>query len=677
MQNSITKSLFLSLVAFGLSASGLTLSAPAYAQNESAEDKELADTAMRFGIRGSVLDISLSPSGNKIAWIAAGPEHSEALNVIDLTSGAGAKTIMRNTQIFSDLAECNWATDEFLVCQTAGVGVSSDGVILPFDRLLAVNDDGTDVKRVTERESTLATRTTQFGGDIVALDFGEEPGQILVTRDQMREVATGTRLGRNEEGLAVDRFDIESGRRRPVERPDRLASHYVADGSGNVRIKVRRPIDNVGNISSTRIVLYRKKGSTDWEQLGASLNGVVLTDLRPIAIDESRDVAFAFERINGYLGLIEVPLDGSGKAEIVASRDDVDVAGLITIGRQQRVVGVSYATEKRSIEYFDPELKRLANGLAQALPNTPLINFAGASADESKLLIIAASDTDPGTVYLFNKNTMQLEILLAMRDYLVDRPMSPMAPITYAATDGTQVPGYLTLPQGVAPENLPAIVLPHGGPSARDFWGFDWMVQFFTARGYAVLQPNYRGSSGYGAAWYGRNGFRAWDVAIGDVNDAGRWLVSQGIADPDKLAIVGWSYGGYAALQSQVLDPNLYKAVVAIAPVTDLGNLIDDAQGYTNFELVRSFVGTGPHLKAGSPLQNIERFQAPVQLFHGTLDLNVAVRHSRDMEGALRRAEKTVEYHEYDDLQHGLSDSNVRTEMLTKIDEFLAASLAD
>lgn len=201
-------------------------------------------------------------------------------------------------------------------------------------------------------------------------------------------------------------------------------------------------------------------------------------------------------------------------------------------------------------------------------------------------------------------------------------------------------------------------------------------MQYFIAKGYAVLQPNYRGSASYGDNSYGRNGFKAWEVAIGDVNDAGRWLVSEGIAKPDKLAIVGWSYGGYAALQSQVLDPTLFKAVAAIAPVTDLGYLAEDSRGYTNSRLVKEFVGTGPHIESGSPRRQAAKFIAPVAFFHATRDLNVAVRHSQDMAKALKVAGKSVMYREYKDLQHGLDDSKVRVEMLTDIGAFLDKAIA-
>jgi len=265
--------------------------------------------------------------------------------------------------------------------------------------------------------------------------------------------------------------------------------------------------------------------------------------------------------------------------------------------------------------------------------------------------------------YLFNKDERTLEPLLPMRDYLVDETMGKMTPVSYPATDGTMIPAYLTLPPSGARLDRPAIVLPHGGPAARDEWGFDWIVQFFAARGYAVLQPNYRGSAGYGEAWYGRNGLQGWDVAIKDVNDAGHWIVREGIANPNKLAIAGWSY-------------DLFKAVVAIAPVTDLEFLRDEASRYTHFHMRAEQLVSGPHIAAGSPRRHAEQFRAPVVLFHGTLDLNVGVRHSRAMADALEDAGKSVEYVEFDDLQHDLGDSKARVDMLETIDRFLASAFA-
>ena len=249
------------------------------------------------------------------------------------------------------------------------------------------------------------------------------------------------------------------------------------------------------------------------------------------------------------------------------------------------------------------------------------------------------------------------------------------APVTYRAADGTQIPAYLTLPPGGAQRGLPAIVMPHGGPSARDEWGFDWLAQYFANRGYAVLQPNFRGSAGYGEAWFQRNGFVSWRTAIGDVNDAGRWLVGEGIAAPARLAIFGWSYGGYAALQSSVLDPELFRAIVAVAPVTDLNLARNEWVGFTNAANVRDFFGSGPHIREGSPLQNAERIRAPVLMFHGDLDRNVGIAQARAMDDRLRAAGRRSELVAFRGLDHQLDDSSARADLLRRSDAFLRQAL--
>lgn len=641
-------------------------------------DDELQDLAARFGIRETILDISLSPSGNKIAFVSAGPEHTDLLKVIDLAGAAQLETIVTNDEKNVDISQCEWATEQRLVCEIYGLTERADGVLLGFSRVFAVNDDGSDFLQLTERRSSGALSFNQDGGDVLALDVEGEAGRILMTREYVREYSTGTRLANDREGIGVDQVNVENARRSSEEDPDAMASRYYADQFGKVRLKIRSLADERGVRTGRLIYMYRPLDGSRWQRLeDLSIEGGEAQGFYPVAVDSVRDVVFGFVTKDGFRALAEFKLDGTGEGKLLLARSDVDVDQLIRIGRQRRVVGASFATEKRQVAYFDQELKALAVGLSQALPSKPLINIVGASSDENRLLIVASSDTQPGMAYLFDKTAGSLEPLLPVRDYLSQLSMGQMSPVLYRAQDGTEIPGYLTLPPGGQSENLPAVVLPHGGPAARDEWGFDWLVQFLVSRGYAVLQPNYRGSSGYGEAWYGRNGYQAWNVAINDVNDAGRWLVSEGIADPSRLAIVGWSYGGYAALQSQVVDPDLFHAVVAIAPVTDLEYLREDARAYVNFRARDRQLGRGDHIAAGSPRRHTDRFKAPVALFHGTLDANVRVRHSRAMRSALEDSGKDVTYVEFDGLQHGLRDSKARTEMLAEIDQFLAAALEE
>jgi dipeptidyl aminopeptidase/acylaminoacyl peptidase len=224
-------------------------------------------------------------------------------------------------------------------------------------------------------------------------------------------------------------------------------------------------------------------------------------------------------------------------------------------------------------------------------------------------------------------------------------------------------------------KGLPAIVLPHGGPSARDVWGFNWLSQFFAARGYAVLQPNFRGSAGYGDAWFQHNGFQSWPMAIGDVLAGARWLAREGIADPSKLAIVGWSYGGYAALQAAIVDPTVFKAVVAIAPVTDLNLLKEQERHWSDFEIMSDFVGSGAHMHEGSPAEHADKLKAPVLLFHGSSDRNVSINQSKRMAERLAAAGGKCELITWEDLDHYLEDSKAREQMLRKSDEFIRRAL--
>lgn len=636
------------------------------------------EAAEAFGARQNVLEISLSPSGSKVAYVAPMGSSGEVLYVVDLEAqNPLPKVVLTNSDIRTDFGRCNWASDERLVC-SAYVIDDSSGILLGFTRLFMVNSDGSGLKNLTRQLGSRALGFSQDGGDVIALEIADRPGKILMTREFVPERTTGSLTASKADGLGVEEVDVANLRTRRVEQANRDAIRYIADDSGRIRIMARQPLDSMGRLSDKQYFYFRTKDSDKWNDLAENIvDGQTRSGFFPVAVDADKNVAYGFDDLNGYTALYSVALDGSLGRDAVKARDDVEVDQLIRIGRRNRVVGVSFATEKRQVEYIDPELRDLAGALGKALPGKPLIDIVDASADESKLLIIASSDVDPGMTYLYDKRTRQLSELLELRTPLAGRKLGVMQPVSFPAADGTMIPGYLTLPPGVADaKGLPAIVLPHGGPSARDEWGFDWLVQFFAARGYAVLQPNYRGSSGYGAAWFGRNGFQAWETAIGDVNDAGRWLVAQGIADPERLAVVGWSYGGYAALQSQVLDQGLYKAIVAIAPATDLERLREDARPFTNFSLVDRFIGQGPHVKAGSPAQHASEFAVPVMLVHGTLDQNVDVQQSRLMKRRLEDAGKRVRYLEFKDLDHSLSDSAARKQMLIEIDGFLNASLA-
>ncbi|CUS43291.1 MAG: S9 family peptidase [Pseudomonadota bacterium] len=632
------------------------------------------EAAASFGAREGVQQISLSPDGNSIAYIQPTAGRGASLYIVNLAT-AQPVAILNSSGDPDRLSYCRWSTSKRLVCGIYMIVPSGIGV-LGFTRMIGVDADGKNLKVLSARDSSKALDITQNGGTVIDWLSDNADGNVLMTRQYVPEESTGTRLANSHDGLGIERVDTNSLKRAMVETPRVDAAEYISDGHGVVRIMGMRPKTADGYDQTKINYLYRKQGSRDWSSLSSVKDSSGAGDgFDPYAVDRDLNVVYGFDDNAGHVALYSIALDGTLQRNLVLARPDVDVDGLIRIGRQQRVVGASYATERRQVEFFDPELKKLSASLSKALPGLPLVSVVDASADESRLLLFAGSDVDPGRYYLFDKKTRKLEELLPKRPQLAKMTLATVKPISFPAADGTQIPGYLTLPPGSDGKNLPAIVMPHGGPGDRDEWGFDWLSQYFANRGYAVLQPNFRGSAGYGSAWFKQNGFKSWKIAVGDVNDGGRWLVKQGIADPAKLGIVGWSYGGYAALQSPVLAPRLFKAIVAVAPVTDLETLRSESQSFSNYYRVDAFIGHGPHVREGSPAQNVERIAAPVLMFHGDRDRNVGIRESRMMASRLKEAGKPVELVEFHNLDHYLDDSNVRTGMLDKMDKFLRASM--
>ena len=636
---------------------------------------EAGDLAARFGSLESIEGISLSPDGTKLALIMPVGE-GQVLAIADMVAGGAPKGISRNTMKGQTLTSCSWPTNTRLICRIRVIDKTPDGLV-GYSRLVAMDSDGTHVKMVTDRGNYRSLGFTWYGGGIIDWNGGE-PDTILMTRQFVPEATIGTHLASSLEGIGVERVNVETLRREIVERPRPDTDSFISDGMGHVRIMGMTPKDQFGYDRAIDKYFYRKKDDRHWEPLSKvedTASGL-FKGFDPVAVDPALNAVYGFDSNKaGRTALYREKLDGSGQVELVLGRDDVDVDEVLTIGRQHRVVGASYATDRRQVEFFDPALKKLGAALTAALPGKPEIDWVDSSEDEKHLLLLASSDVNPGMFYLFDKTSRHLEEVLPLRPQLAGMKLAPMKPVSFPASDGTMIPGYLTLPAGSTGKGLPAIVMPHGGPSARDEWGFDWLVQYFAAEGFAVLQPNYRGSAGYGADWYQKNGFQSWRTAIGDVDDAGRWLVSQGIAAADRLAIVGWSYGGYAALQSGVTEPGLFKAIVAIAPVTDLEQLRADSRNYTDYRLVDAFIGNGPHVAAGSPAQHADAIAVPVLMFHGDHDLNVNVGQSQLMAGRLEKAGKQVEYVEFPDLDHQLASPAARTRLLSESNAFLRKAL--
>lgn len=632
-----------------------------------------AAAAAAFGKRNGILDASLSPDGKRAAFVVPGPQQSTAVEVVDLAT-SNTKVINYADGNPLKITGCGWASNERIVCTEYGVADLNGRRLLAYRRLASMKADGSDVVALGSHDHK---QNYAQQSDGYVLDWRDgTTDKILVARVYM---ASHDRMGRGDntrQGLGVDLVDTATGKVDHIESADPWAGYYIADGQGHVRIMAtdRSLRQNIFSRGVTTF-LYRLPGSDDWKPF-STYSAATRDGMVPIAVDGEANVAYVLKKNNGRDALYRVALDGSMQATLAYANPQYDVTGVETVGRAGKVIGADFVGSAGQVVYFDPAYEKLADALARALPETPLINIVDSSADGTKHLVLASSDQVPGRYYFFDAAMKHLTLLGAVRPQLAGVALAQSKAITYPAADGTQIPAYLTLPPGSSGKNLPAIVMPHGGPASRDQWGFDWLVQFFANRGFAVIQPEYRGSTGYGDEWFNDNGFHSWKTAIGDVTDAGRWLIKQGVADPAKLAIVGWSYGGYAALQSNVLDPDLFKAVVAIAPVTDLNLLRDQQKGFISQRVAQAEIGEDKAvLDAGSPAQHAGVFKAPVLMFQGSKDINVDPEEAALMDKQLKNAGKASTLITYPGLDHQLDDSAARADMLAKADAFLKSSL--
>jgi dipeptidyl aminopeptidase/acylaminoacyl peptidase len=633
------------------------------------------EIAAKLGAREYIDSISLSPEGKQVVIVTPQPGGGEAAVVINLETAKSA-SIFGSKGADQRITDCQFVLETRVVCRLL-LSRGSTRDIERATRLVSLSPDGKDMKELTAKTASNAWYFSNYGGDIIDYNAPGDPEAVLMDRWFAAEKSTGA-VGRStDEGLAVEQVNVTTLERKIVERPKPTANGYITDGHGNIRVMGTTRADSRGEYARLDTNFsYRAPDGDTWEPLSTvTYDGSLYHGFEPVAVDGKQNLAYGFDSKGNTKGLYTMALDGSGKETLVLGRDDVDVDELMQIGRNRRIVGASFATEKRMVAYFDPELKSLSANLAKALGGNLQIDIWDSTANEQKLLIHAGSDTDPGRFYIYDKGTHQLGFLLPGRPELDGMQFGAMKPITYPAADGTMVPAYLTLPPGSDGKNLPAIVLPHGGPDYRDEWGFDWLVQYFAVRGFAVLQPNYRGSSGYGNDWFKGNAIHSWKSAIDDINDAGRWLEKSGVAAPGKIAIFGWSYGGYAALQSQVVDPDLFKAVVAVAPVTDFDAIRAESIHDANYKYIDAQIGHGAYIEEGSPARHADRFKAPVLLVHGDNDTNVGVSESRLMNDRLKAAGKQVQYIEFKGLTHQLDDAAARAQMLVAAEKTIRQGL--
>ncbi|RYZ10603.1 MAG: S9 family peptidase [Alphaproteobacteria bacterium] len=386
-------------------------------------------------------------------------------------------------------------------------------------------------------------------------------------------------------------------------------------------------------------------------------------------------------RESEFMSLYSMSMTTGEISPPLMQRTDAEVAGVVT-GPNRAVYGVRYSGMFPSYEMFDPTIDAAIKGVQNSLA-TSAVYLDSWSDDWSKMLFFVEGGQNAERYLVYDRKTNVLTRISSARPKITEADVGEVVVIEYRARDGLKIPGLLTWPAGV-PEaerkNLPLVVMPHGGPEAYDAVGFDWMAQFLANEGYAVLQPNFRGSGGFGEL-FAKAGYGEWGRKMqDDITDGAAALARMGWADPARTCIVGWSYGGYAALAGGALTPDTYKCVASVAGVSNLRDMLNDARArygprsrsfiYWQF-LIGDVDKDRDAIDAVSPARLAERFKAPVLLIHGDADTTVPIKQSNIMDEALRKAKKTVRYVRIDGDDHGLVENESRRLVLTELAKFL------
>ena len=611
-----------------------------------------------FFKRAKYTNVSLSPDGKLLAALVPTFERRN-LALIDLEKNTATVLTKLKEQ---DVAWYRWIGDRTLEIATANLTDESGNIRLK-QRLL-VDTEG-HVLRDTFRASLPRMRI---------LKVLDRAGDDLIVETNERSRYSLDAYRYNPRTDARDLLTQES----PGD-----VKQFVSDHDGQVRVAVSIPRG-----AAKTSLWYRKSNADRWTKLRE-------TDLED---DTIRPIAFGFDNRTLYVaarsktegGRFDVYAfdpEANLLGKLLFKSDSIDGDRIVLDYSRKTVAGV-LDDSLAGVHWIDPQWAAVQKSVDAALPGMRNRLSWGRYATE-RVVVTSESEAASPTYYLLDRRTGKLQELAASRPWLAGVPLSPRKLVRYRARDGLSIPAHLTLPRGLEEKKLPLVVVIHGGPYVnRAHFGYDAYAQFFASRGYAVLEPDYRGTQGYGDAFY-KAGWRQWGLAMqDDVTDGVKWLIDSGKVDADRVCLFGGSYGGYATLWGLEKEPQMFRCGVAFVAVSDLEMMFDvgwsdfmrsERGGDTTRTLVR-WIGDPDKdrekMRAVSPLYHADRIQAPLLLAYGAADDRVPLVHGTRMRAALDKYNKPYEWVVYDDEGHGFNKDENRYDFYRRVDAFLAKNLA-
>jgi len=491
--------------------------------------------------------------------------------------------------------------------------------------------------------------------------------------DQPDEVIIGLNK-RNAMVFDPYRLNIKSGEMEMLaENPGNIQG-WMTDHDGKLRVALAI-VDGV----NTQL-LYRADETQEFE---AVLTTSFKESLSPQFFTFDNKYLYATSNLGRDKSAAVIFDPATGETmEMLYENADYDVSGISYSRKRKVITSASYTSWKRERHFFDAETQQLLEKLEAELPGYELAITASDKAEET-YVVRTYSDRSMGAYYLYDKKKAKLEKIQDVSPWLDEKLMAEVKPIQYTTRDGLTIHGYLTLPKGVEAKNLPVVVNPHGGPWARDNWGFNPEIQFLANRGFAVLQMNFRGSTGYGRAFWEAS-FKEWGLDMqNDITDGVYWLIREGIADKDRIAIYGASYGGYATLQGLVVTPTLYAAGVDYVGVSNLFSFMKTIPPYWEpmldmmYEMVGNPEADSAQFKATSPAMNADKIIAPLFVAQGANDPRVNIAESDQIVEAMTSRGVEVEYMVKDNEGHGFRNEENRFDFYRAMEAFLKKHLME
>src|SRR5829696_3128672 len=583
---------------------------------------------------------SLSPNGEYLAFMQP---WENRLNIFVEKIGTGQATRITSAKA-RDISGYAWKGDSRIVY------IQDTGGDENF-RLYAVGIDGSNPKDLTPFEKVRAQIIDRLE---------QNENEILVSLNK-----------RVPQVSDVYRINVNTGEMQMLAENPGNYTGWGTDWDGKLRIAV-----TTDGVNST--LLFR---NTETDKFAPLVTTSFKETIAPLLFtSDNRQLYVATNIGRDKTAIVKYDIENKKELEKIYEHPEVDVTNLLSSRKRRIITGVSYTTDKTQYYFVDKHRADLQRDLERRLPGFE-VRLNGCNRDEDKCLVRTVTDRSLGAYYFYDRKSKDFRKLTDVSPWLNDQDLVPMNPIKYKSAEGLTIHGYLTLPRGVPARNLPVVVNPHGGPWYRDSWGYNPEVQFLANRGYAVLQVNFRGSTGYGRKFW-ESSFKQWGKTMqDDITDGVQWLIKQGIGDSKRIGIYGGSYGGYATLAGLVYTPDLYAVGVNYVGVSNLFTFMKSIPPYWKpyLEMFHEMVGHPEKdkdlLTAASPVFHSDKIKVPLLIAQGANDPRVNKAESDQMVEALKARGIEVPYIVKTNEGHGFGNEENRFDFYRAMEAFLGKHL--